>query len=268
MKPRCSASCLTAVSIAFFASATHAQPDDRVETTFEMPVPVRNIEQAELEAMPFTFVRIKYSSESAYDGSWRVDYPDAETSFLQHFEEVTGLDTDRNGLVLELTDPALPRYPFIYIVEGGYLTLNDNEVVALREYLSGGGFLMVDDFWGAKEGAALTAQMRRVFPDLDPVELQPEHELFRSFHEINDIPQIPGVAEIVRGPDRSITSDEAQILGLIDDDGRLMAILCQNMDFGDGWEHADDPSYPKQLSLGSTAAVALGVNIVIYALTH
>ncbi|HEY5568632.1 MAG TPA: DUF4159 domain-containing protein [Gammaproteobacteria bacterium] len=266
MKPRCSASCLTAVSIAFFASATHAQPDDRVETTFEMPVPVRNIEQAELEAMPFTFVRIKYSSESAYDGSWRVDYPDAETSFLQHFEEVTGLDTDRNGLVLELTDPALSRYPFIYIVEGGYLTLNDNEVVALREYLSGGGFLMVDDFWGEEEGAALTTQTRRVFPDLDPVELRPEHEIFRSFYEINDIPQIPGITEIVRRPDRGVSSDEAQVLGLIDEDGRLMAIFCQNMDFGDGWEHVDDPAHPKQFSLGG--AVALGVNIVIYALTH
>ena len=54
-------------------------------------------------------------------------------------------------MVLELTDPELVNYPFIYILEPGRLVFNDEEVEALRRYLLNGGFLMVDDFWGEDE---------------------------------------------------------------------------------------------------------------------
>jgi hypothetical protein len=45
-----------------------------------------------------------------------------------------------------------------------------------------------------------------------------------------------------------------------------MAILCHNHDFGDAWEHIDDPWYPKEMSLGY--GVPMGINIVVYALSH
>jgi hypothetical protein len=42
--------------------------------------------------------------------------------------------------------------------------------------------------------------------------------------------------------------------------------MAINMDFGDAWEHVDDPRYPKEASL--RGAIPMGINIVVYALSH
>jgi hypothetical protein len=227
---------------------------------------VLHAQVAQAEAREFTFVRIKYSSDEGFGESWSVDHPDAEYHFLRQIEGIAGLRVHPDGVILELTDSSLAQYPFIYIVEGGRLRLDDAEVVALREYLLGGGFLMVDDFWGDGEWASLAAEMRRVFPDREPVELWPDHEIFHSFYGIGEKPRVPSVALLTLGSVHGVGSDDADIRGLIDDDGRVMAILCHNMDFGDAWEHLEDPTYPKEFSLGG--GVMMGVNIVVYALAH
>ncbi len=45
-----------------------------------------------------------------------------------------------------------------------------------------------------------------------------------------------------------------------------MAVLCHNSDFGDAWEYEESPVYPRELSSGR--GVPMGVNIVVYALSH
>ena len=66
------------------------------------------------------------------------------------------------------------------------MSLSDAEVTGLRNYLLGGGFLMVDDFWGAEELGSLRSELRRVFPNREPVELSTDHEIVRSFYEFNE----------------------------------------------------------------------------------
>jgi hypothetical protein len=266
MKSSCSVSLGLAVLTLPIAPVPYAQVGGESDTTFEMPTPIKDLGQAQVEAGEFTFVRIKYSSDESFTQFWSTDYPIAEYHFLRQFAGITRVPVRPDGVILELTDSTLAQYPFIYIVEGGQLRLDDAEVVALREYLLGGGFLMVDDFWGDAEWASLAAEMRRVFPDREPVELWPHHEIFHSFYGIGEKPRVPGVAQLDSGSHRGVAIDEADIRGFVDDDGRLMAILCHNMDFGDAWEHLDDPLYPKEFSLGG--GVMMGVNIVVYALAH
>jgi hypothetical protein len=67
-------------------------------------------------------------------------------------------------MVLDLTDPRLNDQPFIYMAEGGRMSLSPAEIKCLRDYLLGGGFLMVDDFWGEAEWESLAGDFRRVFP--------------------------------------------------------------------------------------------------------
>src|SRR5205085_11515096 len=86
---------------------------------------------------------------------------------------------------LEITDPDLFRYPFIYIVEPGGLTFEDIEVPILRRYLLNGGFLMVDDFWGEREWENLAGELKRVFPDREIVDIPRDHAIF---HGVFDIP--------------------------------------------------------------------------------
>jgi len=181
-------------------------------------------------------------------------------------ERATGLSAN-DPVALELTDPGLGEYPFIYIVEGGMLRLSDGEVSSLRDYLLGGGFLMVDDFWGEREWESLAGQLRRVFPDREPIELQTDHELFRSLYQINEKAMLPNIAVLAsENPTGEQGATEAHYRGLFDDTGRLMAVLCHNTDFGDAWEHAGNLRYPRDVL--SEYALPMSLNIVVYALSH
>jgi hypothetical protein len=84
------------------------------------------------------------------------------------------------GVQLELSDPRLFDYPFIYLIEPGRLLFREAEVRALREYLLGGGFLMVDDFWGEDEWDNFYTEIKRVFPDREPEDITMAHPIFNT----------------------------------------------------------------------------------------
>jgi hypothetical protein len=238
-------------------------------------IPVQITQPADLKFKrpSFTFVRIKYSVGQYGLGHtperWKIDWPDSDLNFSARFQKVTGLKTDTNGVVLELTDPRLKLYPFIYIVEPGRLDLRDAEVPSLRAYLLGGGFLMMDDFWGEGEWSNIQRELKRVFPEREPVELSIEHPVFHSFYDLKEKPQVPGIAHARAGRTYEGGPDgkEVHYRGLFDDSSRLMVILCHNTDLGDGWEReSEDANYYREYS--QKKAYPMGINIVVYALTH
>jgi hypothetical protein len=232
----------------------------------------------------FTFVRIRYSSgyggrrsrggygRGSRGGSWATDYPDSDLNFSFRLHQLTSMEVNPDGLVLELTDPKLFNYPFIYIVEPGRLVFSEEEVKSLRNYLLNGGFLMVDDFWGEDEWYNLYYEMKRVFPDRDPVELKLAHPIFHAVFDLKEKPQIPSIGAAIQGRDYGITweREDAQIpyyKAIYDDKGRMMAIICHNTDLGDGWEReGEDEWYFREFS--EKKAYPLGINIVFYAMTH
>ncbi|GIT78232.1 MAG: hypothetical protein Ct9H300mP32_6140 [Verrucomicrobiota bacterium] len=97
-------------------------------------------------------------------GKWSIDYPESDLNMSFRLQQLTALQVDPEGTVLNLTEDKLFHYPFIYIIEPGELTFSGDEVKALRKYLLTGGFLMVDDFWGEGSGKILSASFG-VFPD-------------------------------------------------------------------------------------------------------
>ncbi|MBI1347691.1 DUF4159 domain-containing protein [bacterium] len=219
----------------------------------------------------FTFVRVRYGSYSRWS-RWATDYPDADLNFSFRLQQLTSLKVDPNGRILELTDPELFRYPFIYIIEPGDLSFTEEEVVALRRYLLNGGFLMVDDFWGDDEYENFYREIKRVFPDREPLELPLDHPVFHCVYDLSERPQIPSIGAAQAGRGQGITwerhdASEVHYKGIFDDKGRMMTIICHNTDLGDGWEReGEDPWYFKEFS--EKKAYPLGINIIFYAMTH
>ncbi|MHC4559613.1 MAG: DUF4159 domain-containing protein [Planctomycetota bacterium] len=232
----------------------------------------------------FTFVRIRYSSgyggrrsrrgrgRGFSGGDWATDYPDSDLNFSFRLHQLTSMEVNPDGLLLELTDPRLFDYPFIYIVEPGRLVFSEEEVKILRNYLLNGGFLMVDDFWGEDEWYNFYYEIKRVFPDREPRELSLTHPVFHAVFDLKEKPQIPSIDAALRGRDYGITweREDAQIphyKAIYDDKGRMMAIICHNTDLGDGWEReGEDEWYFREFS--EKKAYPLGINIVFYAMTH
>jgi hypothetical protein len=146
------------------------------------------------------------------------------------------------------------------------MKLTDSEVVGLRNYLLAGGMLVVDDFWGSAEWETFEGQMRRVLPDRPLMDVPLDHALFHTYYDIEEIVQVPNSGQAAAGG-QTWESDgvEPAVRGIFDDDGRLMVVANWNTDLGDAWEWAESPRYPLKYS---TYAIQIGVNTIVYALSH
>ncbi len=226
----------------------------------------------------FTFARIRYSSYGNWggrgrgQGDWSTDLPDADLNFSYRLQEMTSMKVNPDGVILNLTDPELADYPFIYIVEPGGLYFSELEVLALRNYLLNGGFLMVDDFWGEAEWYNFRQQIGRVFPDREPVDIPITHEIFNIVFPITEKPQIPNIGTGTMSQYDGVTwerpdAKEVHYRGIFDDKDRLMVMICHNTDLGDGWEREGENEYYFR-EFSEKSAFPLGINIVFYALTH
>ena len=206
--------------------------------------------------------------EGGFGGGWRTDYPAADCKFIWGVERLTSIKAYREAPhPMEIMDPRLFDFPYLYIVEPGQMLLNEQEAARLREHLLRGGFLHADDFWGIYQRANFERQMAKVFPDrrLEPVPLT--HEIFHTFFDIDTIMQIPNVSNGCYGRQtwESSSDKEPRIFGISDDTGRLMVVVTYNSDLGDAWEHMDVGCYPEKFS---GQAYRMGINFVVYAMTH
>ncbi len=255
---------------------THAQRWGGGHTDSRAGVPEWTIE-GEFKSDVFTFVRIKYQSytDGYYwggRGKWQIDYPESDLNFSYRLQEMTSLKVDPDGKVLELTDPELFRYPFVYLIEPGELRFTEAEVVSLRKYLLNGGFMMVDDFWGEDEWFNFYRQIKRVFPDREPKELPLSHPIFNCVFPLDEKPQIPNVGLGMESRYTGRTwerwdAQEVHYKGIFDDNDRLVCVICHNTDLGDGWEWEGYNEYFFR-EFSEKKAYPLGINIVVYALTH
>lgn len=201
-------------------------------------------------------------------GSWSVDWPKADIQFVMGLTHLTNLDAYEEDNLIRFDDPEIRRFPFVYALEVGYMNLTDSEVLGLREYLMAGGFLVIDDFWGLREWHNFEQQMYRVFPEYPIIDIPMDHAVMHAFYEIDEILQVPARGRGINfgRPTWEDPSDTVpRVRGVFDDKGRLIVIINYNTDLGDAWEWAEDPWYPLDKA---NFAYQLGINMIVYAMTH
>jgi hypothetical protein len=196
---------------------------------------------------------------------WAVDFPKADQQFLVALKRLTLVDAPDQHHAIELHDETLRDYPFVYVLEVGSLVLDADRAEALRKYLLAGGFMVVDDFWGSVSWAHFEAQMRMVFPNRRIENVPMDHPVFHTFYDIREIVQVPNIGRSTGGPTHERDGYIPRVRGIFDDHGRLMVMINWNTDVGDAWEWADNPRYPLKYS---TYAYKIGINFVIYSMTH
>jgi hypothetical protein len=182
----------------------------------------------------------------------------SERSLVEILNSVTNMNPHVDGTrVVDVGDPDLFRYPVAYATEPGFMSLDDREALALHDYLLKGGFLIFDDCRGPSDWANFRATMQRVLPGEQPVALTLDHPIFHSFFDIATL-------DFVQYYDRGTPifygmyphNDAAKPLQLI---------ANFNNDVSEYWEYSDTGFTPIDLS---NEAYKLGVNYVIYGMTH
>jgi len=229
----------------------------------------------------FTFARVRYNSSYGGRGGWgrgsrkwATDYPDSDMNMSYRLQQLTSLQVNPNGAVVDIDPGQLRHYPFLYMIEVGDISLSDEEAGTMRNYMLNGGFIMVDDFWGAREWDNFEVALKQIWPDRKIEEIPLDHEIFHMVFPLKVKPQIPHIRFAEYVINQGITyefdkpgSEHVHYRGVFDDKRRLMMIICWNTDTGEGWEQeGTDPWYFREFS--EKYAYPLGINIIFYALTH
>lgn len=195
----------------------------------------------------FQIARLKYGG----GGDWysnRSSLP----NLLAAVRERTTIKAAEKEAVVSPTAPELFSYPYLYATGHGQIRFTEEEADALRRYMLGGGFFHVDDNYGMDPH--FRKAVKTLFPDRDLVELPYDHGIYHSFYDFPD--GLPKIHEHYGGPPHGYA---------IIDKGRVVLFYSYNTDLGDGWESPEvhhDPPEKRE------AALRMGVNLVIYALTH
>lgn len=274
------------VALALLSAEAQFRGGGRSRRDYEIRDPERIKEQEMMEKAlnpefredVFTFARLKFQADrdSRFGGGrlWDDDAPEADLNLIFRLHETTSLKV-RPGLnFIDITAQDLANYPFVYLASAGRVVLSDEEATALRQYLLNGGFIMADDFWGDDQWMHFHEQIKRVFPDREPVELTLNHRIFHTVFDFKKQPQIPSVGAYLRtgqsydpGWPYSEKNQDPHYYALYDDKQRMMALLCHNNHYGDGWEHeGDDASYFERFS--EPMAYPMLINILVYAMSH
>ena len=212
----------------------------------------------------FYFTRAIYSSGWGWS-RWATDYPKADRQFMTVVNRLIDIDGSPYENAVRLDDPRIRDFPFLYALEVGDIALSQAEIEGLRNYLLAGGFLVIDDFWGSWEWAAFEQQIRKVFPEHPIVDVPLDHPVFNAVYRIDEVLQVPAIGNYWGGRTWERDGYEAHVRGIFDDKGRLMVLINWNTDLGDAWEWAERPEYPLKFS---TFAVEMGINFIVYAMSH
>jgi hypothetical protein len=227
----------------------------------------------------FMFCRIWFDNASNGDGGgWFVDYPRADINLSFRFSELTVTPVSRdvagdyNHGVYRLTDPEIDHCPFIMMTEPGGTYFSPEEATHLHDYLLHGGFLWADDFWGEYAWAHWENEIRKALPsgEFPLADVPLDHPIFHVLYDVREIPQIPSIGFWLgtggRTSERGSDSAVPHARAISDRQGHMLVFMTHNTDFGDAFEReGDDHRYFDQFA---GAGYAVGVNVLLYALTH
>ncbi|HCX25137.1 MAG: hypothetical protein CMB80_26390 [Flammeovirgaceae bacterium] len=197
-------------------------------------------------AQSLRIAKLKYEG----GGDWYANKT-ALPNLIDYCNRNLGTDIAREDDIVDVGSPDLFLYPYVYMTGHGNVVFTRQQVENLRNYLTSGGFLHIDDNYGLDTYIRL--EMKKVFPNLEFVELPFEHPIYHQKYNFpNGLPKI-----------HEHDGQPAQGFGLFYQ-GRLVCYYSYESDLGNGWEDQviyNDPETIRQ------QALQMGSNIISYVFT-
>ena len=150
---------------------------------------------------------------------------------------------------VEVGSSEIFTYPFVHMTGHGNVVFSPNDVINLRNYLTSGGFLHIDDNYGMDE--FIRKEIKKIFPDNRLTEIPSNHILFQEpFNFPNGLPKI-----------HEHDNQKPQAFGVFIE-GRIVLLYTYETDLGDGWEDSEVHNNPQRIR---EIALKMGANILNYA---
>jgi len=201
----------------------------------------------------FYFPRLMFHVKDETGDQWNTD-PIGDVILRERLKQLTNINVSKDPIVVRLADLELMcRYPFVFATSEGYFKLPDNEEKNLKEFLMRGGFVLADDCVLGRTGDRFfqdyRKMMQRLFPKHEIQKVPNDHELYHCYF---DFPKGAVHLQGQKHGDWAVFEKGT---------GRIMTLITPG-DLHCGW--CCMFFTPKQ----NEAAIRMGVNIVIYYLTH
>ena len=192
---------------------------------------------------PYRIALLKYSG----GGDWYSN-PTALPNLIDFCNANLGTNINPEPATVEVGSVDIYNYPFLHMTGHGNVVFSDFEADNLRNYLLSGGFLHIDDNYGMDP--YLRSELKRVFPELELVELPYSHPIYHQKYEFpNGLPKI-----------HEHDNKSPQGFGIIYQ-GRLILFYTFETDLGDGWEDQVVHNDSNEIRI---KALKMGANIVSY----
>ena len=185
-------------------------------------------------------------------GDWYANLDTSIPNLIKFCNTNLKMNIDEEQAIVEVSSSEIFNYPFIHLTGHGNIIFSNQEAENLKNYLLSGGFLHIDDNYGLDK--YIRPQMKKVFPELDFVELPYSHPIYHQNYDFEK-----GLPKIHEHDNKA-----PQGFGLIHE-GRLICFYSYESDLGDGWE---DQAEHKDSEETRTKALKMGANILQYVFTR
>ena len=195
----------------------------------------------------YQFAKLKYSG----GGDWYAN-PSSLKNLAIFCNKNLNMNIDENFDVVEPSSNKIFEYPYIYMTGHGNVSFSDMDIENLKKYLTGGGFLHIDDNYGMNK--FIRTEIKKIFPESDFVEIPYNHNIYNNIYKFQN--GLPKIHEHDNKP--------PQALAIFEND-RIVILYTFETDLGDGWEDATVHNNNEEKR---DLALKMGVNIIYFALTQ
>ena len=196
-------------------------------------------------------------AQVVHGGDWDTQ-PSSLASLLKHLAENTTVEVQFKKENVDLRSIDAFAHPILYMTGHNDFTLADEEVNNLRRYLAAGGVLVANACCGRKSfDTAFRREIARVLPDQKLDRVAAEHPVYRSVFPIQKVDYTPLVLHEHPGLNRP-TLEGVSI-------ENQLRVIYSPYGLVNGWSGAPNP-YDRGYQ--DSDALRLGINILVYSMTH
>lgn len=186
---------------------------------------------------------LKYSG----GGDWYSN-PTSLPNLIKYCNSNINTKIKPKSATVEPSNPDLFSFPFVHLTGHGNVVFSNSDVSHLRNYMTSGGFLHIDDNYGMDQ--YIRKEIKKIFPNNDLVEIPSNHQIFQKPYLFSS--GLPKIHEH--------DGKRPQAFGVFIEN-RLVLLYTFECDLGDGWEDPEVNNDPFEVR---EKALKMGANILNY----
>jgi hypothetical protein len=247
----------------------------------------------DLDMYDFLMPRVKYTHESKEVDRWNVR-PGGDSNLLKELRSVIrckvkpingaydwqpqwAMEGQFNAVVSFDEPQELRKYPFLFMTGENHYKFDDRQKANLKEYITRGGFLLMDDCVVGSGGDFFYQSsyelLEQVFGNRDVQRIPLQHEIFHNVYDLGDkgLPYmesqnrvfLPGMRQPRQMGLPYMHGQNHGARGVFI--GDRLAVFLSSTDIHCGWCDSNGFEFGRQ---NYEKAIQMGINIIMYAISH